>query len=92
MATKIIVGYKKPTNKQVIRLHEGMAILGASLGCDALKKGRTKVVVDGCAGFKGTVATVRPIRREYPKCREGIAANLFVNRLSVQMEPSPPGP
>jgi hypothetical protein len=52
MATKIIAGYKKPTNIQVIRLHEGMVILGASLGCDALKKGRTKVVVDGC-GIQG---------------------------------------
>lgn len=49
-------------------------------------------MVDGCAGLRGMVAIVRPIRREYPKCKEGMAANLFVNRLSVQIEPSPPGP
>jgi hypothetical protein len=31
-----------------------------------------------CAGLSGIVATVKPIRSEYPKCIEGIAANLFV--------------
>jgi hypothetical protein len=91
MPIKIIVGYKKPTGKQVSRLHEGIVICGASLGCNAVKQGRTKVVVDECVGFRGIFATVSPIRRQYPKCRECIAANLIINRLSVQMEPSPLG-
>ena len=82
MPIKIIIRYKKPTGKQVSCLHEGIVICGASLGCNAVK-GMTKVVVDGCVGFKGIFATVSPIRRQYPKCRKGIAANLFVSRLSV---------
>ena len=63
----MIAGYKKPTNKQVILRQEGKVILGASFGCDWLKKGRGIWVVDECAGLRGIVAMVRPMRREYPK-------------------------
>lgn len=92
MATKMMAGYRAPTNMQASRLQEGMGILGASDGTPRLKKGSLNEDFDLWAGLSGIVAIVRPMRSEYPKCIEGIAANLFVYRLSVQIEPSPPGP
>ena len=57
-----------------------------------MKKGRARDFLERCEGLRGIVAIVTPIKREYPKCREGMAANLLVKRLSVQILPSPSGP
>jgi hypothetical protein len=72
-----------------------MWIFSAREGWERLKNGRMSDLGDeeiSWDGLRGTVIIVRPIRREEPKCREGMAANLLVKRLSVHIDPSPWGP
>lgn len=79
-------------DRQAILRQEGNLSLGASPGWERLNPGMMQVIRFACSRLRGIVAMVRPMSREYPKCRDGIAANLFVKRLSVQIEPCPLGP
>jgi hypothetical protein len=70
IATRIMAGYANPAIRQASLL--GLGSLSLMVLLRVTRKER--VLERRCCGASGILMIVNPMRREYPKCKEGIAA------------------
>lgn len=81
----MIDGYATPNARQIMRLGLGIRILKLLV----LQNGIERTLDLRCWGASGMLMMVRPIRRLYPKCRDGIAAYWLQNLFWVHTLLSP---